>query len=96
MILSPADIHYTGSPEPDHVIVLTDDGRDYAREVIRSMTDGTVWIDSDVGLPDTAARVRPFNFTERMGTRNAAIYSIFYLLTENRIFPLEALMEAFS
>ncbi len=96
VILSPDDIHFTGSPEPDHVIVLTDDGNDYARDVIASMTHGTIWSDSAIALPENQVENRSFNFTERMGARNAAIYSVFYLVSENRIFPMKALVEAFN
>ena len=96
IIMSPEEIHFTGSPEPDHVIVLTDEGRDYAREVITSMTHGTIWVDGGISLPECSTEVRTFDFTDRMGARNAAIYSVFYLLTENRIFPMEAMVEAFG
>jgi pyruvate/2-oxoacid:ferredoxin oxidoreductase beta subunit len=96
VILSPNEIHFTGSPEPDHIIVLTEDGKDYAREVIASMSHGAIWADAAIALPEHQVEARSFNFMERMGARNAAIYSIFYLLTENRIFPIEALVEAFN
>jgi pyruvate/2-oxoacid:ferredoxin oxidoreductase beta subunit/Pyruvate/2-oxoacid:ferredoxin oxidoreductase gamma subunit len=96
VIFSPGEIHYTGSPEPDHVIVLTDDGRDYAKSLIASMTHGIIWVDSGVTLPECKVDVRPFNFTERMGARNAAVYSIFYLASKNNLFPVEALIETFN
>jgi pyruvate/2-oxoacid:ferredoxin oxidoreductase beta subunit len=96
IILSPSEIHYTGSPEPDHMVVLTEDGQNYARELISSRSRGIVWADSGITLPETKAEVRSFSYTERMGARSAAIYSIFHLLSESRIFPVEALVEAFN
>lgn len=96
VILSPEEIHFTGSPEPDHVIVLTEDGRDYARDVIASMKHGNIWTDSTIAIPEHRVEATAFNFTERMGFRNASLYSVFFLVLKNRIFPVEALMEAYS
>lgn len=95
VIFSPDEIHFTGSPEPDHVIVLTDEGLDYARAVIESMDHGKIWVDSTITLPGHRAEMQAFNFIERLGIRNAAIYSAFYLVTQNRIFDPEALKETF-
>ncbi|HEY9115928.1 MAG TPA: thiamine pyrophosphate-dependent enzyme, partial [Bacteroidales bacterium] len=96
VILSPGEIHYTGSPNPDHAIVLTEDGYIYAKALISKLQSGKVWVDSGVSIEKTGAEIEKFNFIERLGQRNAAIFSVFYLLSKTQIFPIEALIEAFN
>lgn len=96
LILSPNEIHYTGSHNPDHAIVLTDDGYNFAKSQLSEMKDGVIWADSLISIEKTDAELNTFNFTERVGTRNAAIYSVFYLLSQNKFLPIEALIEAYN
>jgi pyruvate/2-oxoacid:ferredoxin oxidoreductase beta subunit len=96
IILSPNEIHYTGSPDPDHSIVLTMDGYNYAKAMISRLKHGNVWVDSEIMIENTEANMNKFNFIERLGARNAAFYSIFYLVSKIKFFPLEALIEAYS
>lgn len=96
IILSPNEIHFTGSPHPDFAIVLTEDGHNYAKALISKLNAGKVITDSSISIEKTGAIVEKFNFVERLGQRNAAIYSVFYLLAKNNILPIEALIEVFS
>ncbi len=96
IILSPVEIHYTGSPEPDYVIILTEDGKDYARDVLASMSHGTIWTDAGIQVLHEKVEVSTFNFTERMGMKSAALYSVFYLVANNNIIPMDALIETYN
>ncbi|MEZ5084476.1 MAG: thiamine pyrophosphate-dependent enzyme [Bacteroidales bacterium] len=96
IILSPDEIHFTGSPEPDHVIVLTGDGKDYGKEVLASMDHGTIWVDSGIEVKQDKVEVRPFNFSERMGVKSAALYAVFYIVAQCKPFPMEALTGVYS
>lgn len=96
IILSPEEIHYTGSPDPDYAIVLTEDGKNYAKKLLQKMKTGMVLADASITVENPENEVKQFNFTERLGIRNAAMYSVFYLVAKNQIFPLAALIEAFT
>ncbi len=96
IILSSAEILYTGSPNPDAVCVSSADGLEYARKTITNMKGGKLFIDSSLPVPETKAEVFTFPFRERGGAKNASIYSIFYLLKETGIYPVEALLSVFN
>ncbi|MCF8367605.1 MAG: 2-oxoacid:acceptor oxidoreductase family protein [Bacteroidales bacterium] len=96
IILSPDEINFTGSPEPDHIIVLTEDGKEYARDVIASMDHGTIWVDTSINFSHNKVEVRPYNFTERMGMKSAALYSMFYLADQTRPFLIDALISVYN
>lgn len=96
VILSPEEIHFTGAPDPDHAIILTEEGKNYGKDVITSMKKGALWVDSAISLPPHDAATQDFNFTERKGVRNAAMYSVFYMIQKSRLFQMEALTEAYN
>ncbi|MFC2114591.1 2-oxoacid:acceptor oxidoreductase family protein, partial [Bacteroidota bacterium] len=96
IILSPEEILYTGSPDPDVVCVTSQDGLDYARNTIRNMSAGQLLIDSSLEIPDTKAEVFAFPFREKVGVRNSSIYSIFYYLKNSGVIPIDALVDVFN
>lgn len=96
IILSPEEILYTGSPNPDVVCVTSKDGLEYARNTIKNMSGGKLFIDSSLEKPETNAEVIMFPFREKAGARNSSIYSIFYLLNHSKHIPIEALIDVFN
>jgi Pyruvate/2-oxoacid:ferredoxin oxidoreductase gamma subunit len=96
IILSPEPIMYTGAPEPDVVIVTSEDGLKFAQKLIDNMQeDKLLIIDSTLGVPETKAKVIVHHFRESAGGRNAMIMALFEYLKQHRIIPLEALMKQF-
>ncbi|MBL6963176.1 MAG: 2-oxoacid:acceptor oxidoreductase family protein [Bacteroidetes bacterium] len=96
IILSPDEILYTGSPNPDVVCVTSQDGLDYARNTIRNMSGGKLLIDSSLEIPETKAEVSAFPFREKVGIRNSSIYSIFYYLKNSELIPIDSLVDVFN
>jgi pyruvate/2-oxoacid:ferredoxin oxidoreductase beta subunit len=96
VILSPEEINFTGSPEPDHVIILSEDGKSYAADILSTMTHGTVWTDNGIEVEQEQAESRSYDFIGKVGFRNAAIYAMFYLVEQTGILPLGALKEAYG
>ena len=96
IILSSEKILYTGSPIPDVICVTSSDGLEYARKTFANMKTGKLFIDSSLKAPETNAEVFSFPFRETGGAKNSSIYSIFYLLKETNIYPMEALLNVFS
>lgn len=96
IILSSDEILYTGSPSPDVICITSSDGLEYARKTLVSMTDGIVYIDSSLKLPETKAKVISFPFRERGGAKSASIYCIFYLLMKSEMFSMDALLTVFN
>ena len=96
LILSPVEILYTGSPEPDLLCVTSQEGLDYSRKTIEAMQGGTLFIDSSLGVPATGARVIRFPFRDNGGAKSASVYAVFYMLHQSGLFPVDALKEIFS
>lgn len=97
LILSPNEILYTGAPEPDVVIVTSEDGLAFARKRITSLKeDKLLMIDSSLEAPDTVAKVISIPFREHAGARNAMMYALFHYLKEKPFMPMEALMDEFN
>ena len=96
IILSPEPILYTGAPEPDVVIVTSEDGLKFAQNLISNMQeDKLLIIDSTLTIPETKAKMIVHHFRERAGGRNAMIMALFEYLKQYRIIPMEALMKQF-
>lgn len=96
IILSSEKILYTGSPNPDVICVTSSDGLEYAKKTLTNMKGGKLFIDSSLKVPETNAEIISFPFRERGGAKNSSIYSIFYLLKETGIYPMEALLSVFN
>lgn len=96
IILSPNEIFYSGSPNPDVICVTSADGLDYARKTLASMKGGKLFIDSSLQALETKAEIISFPFREKGGAKNSSIYNIFYLLKETGFFPMESLLSVFN
>lgn len=97
LILSPDEILYTGAPEPDVVIVTSEDGLAFAQKYISGLDEEKLLlIDSSLKTPETKARVISQPFREQAGGRNAMMFALFRYLNENPFMPMEALLEVFN
>jgi pyruvate/2-oxoacid:ferredoxin oxidoreductase beta subunit len=93
VILSPDEILYTGSPVPDILMITSDDGLGYARNALSAMKSGTVFIDSSLPEPQTAAKVIRFDFREFAGSRNAALIAFLFMLKQSELYPYDVFRE---
>ncbi|MEO0073387.1 MAG: thiamine pyrophosphate-dependent enzyme [candidate division WOR-3 bacterium] len=93
IIISSAPIHFTGVSIPDAVVVVSDDGLAYAREVVSGMTQGIVVTDDSLVLPLTKARIVRRPFRKVAGPRNAALLALVFLLETTRLVPVNVLLE---
>lgn len=96
IIISDSPIHYTGIQNPDMVIITSKDGLEHIRPRINKMTSGKVWIEQSLEKPHIAAEIVTKDFLAKGGARNAAVYSLFLLLQQYPIFPIEALANIFD
>ncbi len=97
LILSPNEILYTGAPEPDVVIVTSEDGLAFARKQIASLQeDKLLMIDSSLEAPETKAPIIEMPFREQAGGRNAMMFALFNYLKENNFMPMKALLDVFN
>ncbi len=92
IILSSEPINFTGISEPDAVLVTSDDGLGKVRGIIEKMTRGTVYLDSTLDIPTTAASVMKHDFRGPLGGRSAVLVAIAALLERSAVLPLEALL----
>jgi len=86
IIISPDEILYTGSPVPDVLIITSEDGLAYARTALDNMQTGLVFIDESLPVPDTKATLIRQPFRETAGAKEAAKYSLTYMLQREGYF----------
>ncbi len=97
LILSPEEILYSGAPQPDVMIVTSEDGLKFASKQIASLDeDKLLFIDDSLQTPKTKARMISMPFREEAGTRNAMIFALFHYLKMEEFMPMEALKEVFG
>ncbi|MFH0867388.1 MAG: thiamine pyrophosphate-dependent enzyme [Bacteroidota bacterium] len=96
IIISSEKILYTGSVNPDVVIIISKDGLDFAQSKIKNMNAGIVYIDSSLEAPVTKAKVIKINFRGKVPVKNSALYSLFYFLHHSSVFSLLSLTDAVS
>jgi len=97
VILSPDRILYTGSPQPDAVIITSEDGLAFAKKTIEGLQpDNILYIDDSLAAPKTLAQVVKHDFRNKLGARSSVLYAIAYFLQHRKPFPIEAFGEIFS
>ncbi|MCF8234061.1 MAG: 2-oxoacid:acceptor oxidoreductase family protein [Bacteroidales bacterium] len=97
LILSPDEILYSDSPQPDVMIVSSKDGLSFARKQVEKLDENKLlFIDDSLELPETKAKVVSLPFREEAGARNAMIYALFHYLNQSGFMPMEALKEVFG
>jgi 2-oxoglutarate/2-oxoacid ferredoxin oxidoreductase subunit beta len=95
IIISSEPIDFTGVSQPDVLIISSSDGLQYSKSIAAGMTKGKILIDDQLNTPVTGAEIIKVPFRKRAGERNCSIYSVFWLLNSNNIFPIEALKQVF-
>ena len=90
--LSPEKINFHGINVPDAVIITSADGLAHNLKRIEAMQDGTLFIDSSLPVPVTAAEVIQHDFRS-LGARNATIYAIFFFALKTGILSTEAIFK---
>jgi len=94
LILSPEPIQYTGIPNPDVVIVTSEDGLQYSRRLVEQMESGTLYLDESLEQPKTRAKTIRCDFRGVAGAKSSALYALFTLLSDFNVLPVDALVEA--
>ncbi len=94
VILSPEPILYTGSEDPDIVLILSEEGRDRVKRTLRRLrSEARVYVDESLGEVDTPARPVPLDLKEvaksvhrlTIGAVGAGA-----ILSREGLYPLEA------
>ncbi|MFQ6059455.1 MAG: thiamine pyrophosphate-dependent enzyme, partial [Anaerolineae bacterium] len=98
VIMSPRQIHYTGIPKPDLLIVLSPEGLAEVRHHLARMTEDDVLYINAALLPvETRARIVVLDFQRagaRATKRNMALLGVAAALQHAGLYPLEAFKEA--
>ncbi|MCF8228960.1 MAG: 2-oxoacid:acceptor oxidoreductase family protein [Bacteroidales bacterium] len=97
LILSPDEILYSGSPQPDVMIVTSADGLKFARKQIEKLSeDKILFIDESLEKPETKAQLISMPLRKEAGARNAMIFALFHYLQKEEFMPMETLKEVFG
>ncbi|MFA4852502.1 MAG: hypothetical protein WC868_12005, partial [Bacteroidales bacterium] len=92
-IISPDQILYTGSPNPDVMIITSADGLDFSMATLANMDHGILFVDESLSVPETRVRVVRHPFRSNATVRNAALYSLLFYLNYTGAFPVQALLD---
>ncbi|MDI3527540.1 MAG: 2-oxoglutarate/2-oxoacid ferredoxin oxidoreductase subunit beta [Tenuifilum sp.] len=95
VILSPKPILFTGSTNPDILVITSADGLNFARNTAAKMTSGKLYIDDSLDVPETGAQVIRVPFREKLGARTSSLYAVFYIVHHEKLFPIDAMKEVF-
>jgi Pyruvate/2-oxoacid:ferredoxin oxidoreductase gamma subunit len=93
IIISSQPIMYTGSPTPDILVITSRDGLDFARPIVARMKKGLILVDSSLELPENGSRIVRKDLRGRVRARDVSLFSVMALLKEDRLVPLDALVE---
>ena len=81
---------------PDVLIITSADGAGYARGLAAKMSSGLLLLDDSLETPETGAEVIRVPFREKVGAREAALYSMLWFLNHRKLFPVEAMIDALT
>ncbi|MFH1004472.1 MAG: thiamine pyrophosphate-dependent enzyme [Bacteroidota bacterium] len=93
IILSHKKILFTGSPNPDIMIITSQDGLTYGEKNAKQMNDGYIFIDSSLPNIDTNAKKIRSDFRLQFGHKNSILAAIFYFIIKTEIIPVQALID---
>mgnify|MGYP005843821307 CR=1 FL=1 len=93
IIVSPDDILFSGTKDPDVIIITSKDGLDYSSSTIKGSSNAIIFCDSSLSLPENNSKVIKFDFRNRIPVKNVSLYALLYYLNYSKIFPLESLLE---
>ncbi len=94
IIVSPTPILYHGITVPDVAVIVSSDGLNYCRGILGRMTGGTLYVDGELDVPGTGAEIMRCDFGKTAGAKQAALYALLFLLSQRKIFPLDAMRDA--
>lgn len=94
VVFSSDPIRFTGVVAPDCVIVTSTEGLGKVAGQISAMRAGTIFADSGLELPATAAEVVTMPYRDKAGAKNAILLALIDFLRREHALPKEALSEA--
>jgi pyruvate/2-oxoacid:ferredoxin oxidoreductase beta subunit/Pyruvate/2-oxoacid:ferredoxin oxidoreductase gamma subunit len=96
VILSLEEIHYTGIPSPDLMLVLAPEGLKVARRTLERLgPQARLYIRSDLLPVETEAQLVPLALAS-VGKKDQAMMALAALVGDTGLLPLEALREAIT
>ncbi len=96
LIISTDEIDYTGISKIDAALVTSIDGLKKGLTKIENMTAGTLYLDSSLEAPETAAKVVQKDYRKPMGPRSASLLLAANFVKETGFIPIEALYKALA
>ncbi len=96
VIISKEPIYYTGSSKPDYILITSKDGLEYAMPRLTDGYKSIVYLDATLQTPETASEIHIIPMREKVGARNAALLSVFKLVTDSRMLSMESMISAYS
>jgi len=97
VILGPDEIHYSGVDRPDALVIISEDGLRKVGPHLENMTaDGTVYLNANLAIPDTAAgvvTVDPGAAPVRLPRASLALVMVGLAMGREQVIPFAAFEE---
>jgi len=93
IIISPNQILFTGTKEPNVIIITSQDGLEFSASSIKNSNNAIIFCDSSLSLPETNAKVIKCDFRNKVSSKNVSFYALLYYLNFSKVFPMEAFIE---
>ncbi|MEO0233981.1 MAG: thiamine pyrophosphate-dependent enzyme [candidate division WOR-3 bacterium] len=91
IIISPEQDCTYNVNSPDIIIITSLDGLNVNIEKLKSFK-GILYLDNSLETPQTEAKIIRYDF-RKFGAKNSAVFSLFYILKEKEIYPIDALID---
>lgn len=91
--ISPNEILFTGTKEPDIIIVTSQEGLDFSSTTIKNSNNSIIFSDTSLSLPNTNAKIIEYDFRNKVSTKNVSLYALLYFLNYSKTFPIEAFID---
>lgn len=93
IIISPDEILFTGTKDPDVIIVTSQEGLDFSSATIKNSHNGMIFCDSSLSLPDSNASIIKYDFRNKVSVKNVSLFALLYYLNYSNVFPLDAFLD---
>lgn len=93
IIISSDKIIFSGTKDPDVIIVTSQDGLDFSSTTIKNSHNGIIFCDRSLSLPNSNASIIKYDFRNRISSKNVSLFALLYYLNYSKVFPIDALLD---
>lgn len=93
IIISPDDILFTGTKDPDVIIVTSQEGLDFSSATIKNSHNAIIFGDNNLNFPETNVTIIKYDFRNKVASKNVSLFALLYYLNYSKVYPIDALLD---